>query len=330
MIADWKQMLYEYVRSRNQMEVDGTVDPMLPFLTDEHDFRLQRQRLEVLNAAYQAGREKPVKSETKMNILHAADREREIVAYIQLYNQLSYKSNRTEHRLEKERLTFIRQGGAWRLASVDVDLSEKATNRFPLTDPSTEVSIARKSVPFLNHRMVFTPEYEARPIAYNRMKVKQYADNWWKEFNPQYLQFEVDCTNYVSQCLFAGNAPMNYTGRRERGWWYKGRQQHQELWSYSWAVSHSLTSLLGASKLGLRAERVETPLELTIGDVITYDWEGDGRFTHSVIVTALDFAGNPLVNAHTTESKHRFWDYRDSYAWSPKTQYRFFHIVDRF
>jgi hypothetical protein len=62
--------------------------------------------------------------------------------------------------------------------------------------------------------------------------------------------------------------------------------------------------------------------------VISYDWDGNGHFQHSTIVAAVDARGMPLVNAHTTESYHRYWDYRDSYAWTERTAYRFFHIPD--
>ena len=66
------------------------------------------------------------------------------------------------------------------------------------------------------------------------------------------------------------------------------------------------------------------------GDVIVYDWDGDGAFQHSTIVTAFDAGGKPLVNAHTVSSRHRYWDYRDSYAWNDNTEYRFYHIPDYF
>lgn len=75
---------------------------------------------------------------------------------------------------------------------------------------------------------------------------------------------------------------------------------------------------------------MERPEQLQLGDVIIYDWDGDGGFQHSTIVTAFDAGGMPLVNAHTTPSKHRYWDYRDSYAWTENTVYRFFRIADYF
>ena len=47
---------------------------------------------------------------------------------------------------------------------------------------------------------------------------------------------------------------MDYTGRRETGWWYNGRDNGKEWWSYSWAVSNALHNFLaGRRSSGLRA-----------------------------------------------------------------------------
>jgi len=165
---------------------------------------------------------------------------------------------------------------------------------------------------------------------YNREKVVQYADRWWNSYNPRFRAFEVDCTSYVSQCLLAGGAPMTHVGNRGKGWWYKGSGARTDNWSYSWAVAHSLRWYLQNSKTGLRAIDVSSPKQLTIGDVICYDFDGDGHWQHNTIVTAIDANGMPLVNAHTNNSQKRNWEYKDSYAWTPKIQYKFFHIVDQF
>ena len=82
------------------------------------------------------------------------------------------------------------------------------------------------------------------------------------------------------------------------------------------------------STIGLRAKEVSKPEELMLGDIICYDFEGDGRFNHNTIVTAKDIHGMPLVNANTTDSRLRYWSYEDSTAYTPNIQYRFFHIVD--
>ncbi len=123
---------------------------------------------------------------------------------------------------------------------------------------------------------------------------------------------------------------MHYTGRRESGWWYQGKSGGRELWSYSWAVAHSLQVHLSRSRTALQACVVERPEQLMVGDVICYDWDGDSRFQHNTIVIGFDAYGMPLVNAHTTNSRYRYWDYRDSPAWTERTVYRFFHILDEF
>ncbi|RKP48979.1 hypothetical protein D7Z26_20640 [Cohnella endophytica] len=170
-----------------------------------------------------------------------------------------------------------------------------------------------------------------RGIPYFREETVAYAERWWNEPNPGYEKFEVNCTNYVSQCLFAGGAPMNYTGRRPSGWWYKGYSGNNENWSFSWAVANSLQHYLGNPRaLGLRAHAVSGPEALKLGDVICYDWDGNGRVGHNVIVTAITPEGMPLVNANTVSSRHRYWDYKDSYAWTEKTRYHFYHIADEF
>ena len=71
---------------------------------------------------------------------------------------------------------------------------------------------------------------------------------------------------------------------------------------------------------------MESAEELSAGDVICYDFEGDGRFYHSTFVVAKDAEGMPLVNAHTENSRHRYWSYEDSTALTPNIKYKFFQI----
>ncbi|PDO10679.1 MAG: hypothetical protein BLM47_06190 [Candidatus Reconcilbacillus cellulovorans] len=173
------------------------------------------------------------------------------------------------------------------------------------------------------------PKEEVRAF-YDRRRAAEYAELWWNRRNPAYTAMEVNCTNFVSQCLFAGGAPMHYTGNRNTGWWYVGRVGGAERWSYSWAVADSLLRYLEQSRTGLRGIRVASPEELDVGDVIFYDWNGDGRFQHSAVVTTRDGFGRPLVNANTSDSRHRFWAYRDSPAWTERTAYAFVRISDTF
>lgn len=167
-----------------------------------------------------------------------------------------------------------------------------------------------------------------RRSGYNRKKAVEYAERWWDEYNPKFHEFEVDCTNYISQCLWAGGAPMKHSSDRAKGWWY--RFESPVNWSFSWAVAHSLRWYLPTSQSGLRGREVTSADQLQLGDVICYDFNGDGRWQHNTIVVDKDAAGMPLVNAHTNNSRHRYWAYKDSYAWTEKIAYKFFRIADDF
>ncbi len=160
---------------------------------------------------------------------------------------------------------------------------------------------------------------------YNRQRAVNYANRYWNSHNPYYLLFPDDCTNYVSQCLHAGGLPMVSGKNRNQGWWYR-RVSGGHSWSYSWAVAHSLYTLLRNGGPTGRCRVVSSPRDLELGDVLCYDWEGDGRWNHNTIITAFDAEGQPLVNAHTFNSQFRRWEYRNSPAWTPRTRYSFFHI----
>ncbi|WLR58417.1 amidase domain-containing protein [Guptibacillus hwajinpoensis] len=158
---------------------------------------------------------------------------------------------------------------------------------------------------------------------YDRLSALKYAERWWDDANPSYQSFDVDCTNYISQCLHAGKAPMRGYPDRTKGWWMKGNN-----WSYSWTVAHALRWHLSSSKNGLRAREVANPDDLIPGDIICYDFDGDGYWQHTTFVVDNDEKGYPLVNAHTTNSRMRYWAYEDSTAWTPEIKYKFFHIED--
>lgn len=163
-------------------------------------------------------------------------------------------------------------------------------------------------------------------MQYDRERAVAYANQWWNERNPAFPAFRVDCTNFVSQCLYAGGAPMRGAPDKSTGWWIK---PEQGIWSFSWSVAHSLRWYLETSKRGLTATRVYSPTDLEIGDVIAYDFSGDDRIDHTTIVTSIQ-GGIPYVHAHTSNSANRIYHYRDSTAATPMMRYYYFHISDTF
>ena len=157
---------------------------------------------------------------------------------------------------------------------------------------------------------------------YDRMAVVKYAERWWNSYNPNYKKFENDCTNFISQCIHAGGAPMTGYPNRGSGWWMQNNN-----WSYSWTVANALRIFLSGSKSGLQAKEVNSASDLLAGDVICYDFEGDGKYNHTTVVVAKDRDGQPLVNAHTSNSRMRYWSYEDSTAYTPNIKYKYFTIL---
>jgi len=245
---------------------------------------------------------KILKVKGKGKIIHKTDRE----VFYTLHLQYLIKQNRffyMEEEIEHRKAIFLEQT----VIKDEEIIPSWESERFSI-EPMEEMEDAA----------------ERGGFEYNRLKAVQYAERWWNSYNPAYKKFHVNCTNFISQCLKAGGAPMRGYPNRGQGWWMQNGS-----WSYSWSVAHSFRMYLGRSKTGLKANEVRNAAELQLGDVICYDFQGDGRFDHTTIVTAKDDYGMPLVNAHTSNSRMRYWSYEDSTAYTPNIQYKFFAINDQ-
>ena len=330
----WKILLQEYISEYNQIEIDHYSYRLADMNTD----RLYKERIAnkcerlkerelYRGAIVQHG-------ETKATVERALLDHEYVTVLLRLEVKKKIKQNSqtyNEEKIEQERLWLYPINGEWKIARIEpIVLERQPSYGMTMTDWEQETEIVSRPIsPFLNHYLMPNLQVGRPAQLYNRQKAVSYADLYWKNSNQGYETFENDCTNYISQCLLAGQLPMQYTNRRDQGWWYKGRLKEREWWSYSWSVANSLYRYLSvAKKVGIKAHEVHDVTELKLGDLIFYDWNGTGRMSHSTIVTAFDVQGQPLVNAHTVNCRHRYWDYKDSYAWTPKTQYRFFQIAD--
>ena len=127
-----------------------------------------------------------------------------------------------------------------------------------------------------------------------------YARRWAFARNPAYFNFESlggDCTNFVSQCLFAGSGVMNYTPIF--GWYYRSANDRTASWT---GVEFLYRFLTENRSVGPYAE--ETDLRgLRLGDVIQLGRE-TGDFYHSCLVSGSR-GGCPLVASHSYDAFRR-------------------------
>lgn len=148
---------------------------------------------------------------------------------------------------------------------------------------------------------------------YNRQKVVEYANKWAYDRNPKYYNFDQiggDCTNFVSQCIYAGSGVMNY--EKTYGWYYNSSNDKSPSWTGVQFLYNFLINNKGIGPIGEVSEKVQ------IGDIVQLSFDGI-QFTHSLVIVRID-------NEKIFTSSHSFDSYGrdiDSYTYQKR---RFIHI----
>ena len=120
-------------------------------------------------------------------------------------------------------------------------------------------------------------------INYDRESAVKYARKYALEYNQKYFHFDGiggDCTNFISQCLYAGGGRMNYD--KYYGWYYIDQNNRSPSWT---SVKYLERFLLSNSSPGFVIE-VRPIDELKIGDIIQLRQNPDD-FNHTVIITHI-------------------------------------------
>lgn len=132
---------------------------------------------------------------------------------------------------------------------------------------------------------------------YDRNAAYEYAKKWAFKRNPKFYDFSKiggDCTNFASQCIYAGAGVMNYTP--VFGWFYKSVNDRTPSWT---GVEYLYNFLVGNEGEGPFAE--EVPLDkLEVGDIVQLGRE-TGDFYHSPVVVAIA-GGQIYVAAHSYDA----------------------------
>ena len=145
-------------------------------------------------------------------------------------------------------------------------------------------------------------------IPYNRERAVEYARRWALSRNPLFIDFTGiggNCTNFVSQCIFAGAPIMNYTDTF--GWYYISPEERAPAWS---GVDEFYDFLVGAPEfrevnggVGPYGVRATMPMQVQIGDVIQLQ-NGNGEFYHTLIISGFS-NGDVLICAQSNDAPDR-------------------------
>ena len=166
----------------------------------------------------------------------------------------------------------------------------------------------------------------------NLSKAVSYALTNWNQRNQDYYDYGSggDCTNFTSQCLVEAGFNMDdewHSNKRERQWHAFLSEAINYKYAYSWDVTKAWRSApdqysylknagytegeiicYSTSNLTMLLEPCShnglAPRSIMPGDLMYFDWSGDGQIDHSSIITEID--GNEIyLTYHSTDRKNK-------------------------
>ena len=138
---------------------------------------------------------------------------------------------------------------------------------------------------------------------YNRERALDYARRWALSRNPlfrDYTGFGGNCTNFVSQAVYAGSCVMNYTP--VFGWYYRSDGDRTPSWTGVEFFYNFMTENMGVGPFAVEVEADA----LEIGDVIQLYRDGTGYY-HTLLVTGFE-DNTYLVSAQSDDAENRRLD----------------------
>ena len=135
---------------------------------------------------------------------------------------------------------------------------------------------------------------------YLRQNALLYANRYAFSQNPIFGNFAGiggNCTNFVSQCVYAGSCRMNY--KPTFGWYYISMNERAPAWTGVDYFYNFITTNADVGPFGRQA----SPDEMEVGDVIQLGRDGEGYY-HTLLVVGFE-GDDPLVAAQTDNALGR-------------------------
>lgn len=136
--------------------------------------------------------------------------------------------------------------------------------------------------------------------SYEREKALLYAERYAFSQNPIFGNFRGiggNCTNFVSQCVYAGSCKMNYT--TTFGWYYISLDDRAPAWT---GVEYFYNFMVGNEGVGPFGKEA-TRDECEVGDVIQLGRKDEGYY-HTLIIVGFE-DDDILVAAQTDDAFRR-------------------------
>lgn len=153
-------------------------------------------------------------------------------------------------------------------------------------------------------------------IPYDRISAINYASEYATKRNPTYYNFDKiggNCTNFVSQCIYAGAKIMNFS---KNGWYYRSINERAPAWTGVDELYNFLINNTGVGPFG----KLVSKTEISLGDVIELG-NSLNNFYHSVIVTNI-INKRIFVCSNTRDALNVPLDFYSYYS------IRYIHIIE--
>ena len=196
--------------------------------------------------------------------------------------------------------------------------AEESTATFAEYSDLKNPEIDAESIKETEPEKIIPPETVANPnlIPFDREMAIEYAKRWALDRNPKYFNFEDiggDCTNYISQILFAGGCKMDRNSVLY-GWYYINANEKSPSWT---GVEQLYDYLTRAKDYGIMAKEIELN-EVEAGDIAQLSFNGK-TFQHTPFIVSANRHTDGTVShdrikicAHSFDSENRPLD---TYQW---------------
>jgi hypothetical protein len=278
---------------------------------DAHALRAWRDRLASHGERYSG-------FETAVRLVHLQEADATMVARIEEVSRFDYADVSdgapayTAFRVERD-FTFVQRGAEWVIDQVQL---VDSTAIAPLNEPAAPSNIAVNGLvqptvlpsDIARDNLSASAQYESQKhvedlngvteiIGYSYSAMANYAITWAYGRNPAYRSFSNDCTNFISQAVYAGGWTMVSGWYQSNDvWWYNSLNQ-----SYTWAGAENWYWFATGSG---RTYILSNVWYMGLADVLQLDFDRDNNINHSMMVTAWS-ADEIYLTYHTTDTLNR-------------------------
>ena len=131
---------------------------------------------------------------------------------------------------------------------------------------------------------------------YDRKAVVKYINKWTKSYNNSFIKATYDCTNFVSQCLYAGGFCMNYSWKCVKNskfisFFTRSKFYATTTWIYANSLFYYVESDMARYKM-YRIKSVDDVKKykkyMEAGDLIFFHTVNKDEYNHAAIIKSIE------------------------------------------